>query len=123
MAKTDDYQLNLQYLTNYLESLKRSLRRCRDVLSKQLNPEAVRSIPWAEIDQALNDYVDSQRKHLKMKNQTRLDQFKMAVEKKKKKNVLLFDSATDRIHYVSGSDIRLETMASMTPALCSRRPC
>lgn len=82
MAKTEDTQLCRQYLVNYVENIKKQIQQCQIELTKQSESYSMTVVSLLDIDQCLKDYVDCQRKYLRVRSKHQLIKFKDSLNEK-----------------------------------------
>ncbi|CAF4406564.1 unnamed protein product, partial [Rotaria magnacalcarata] len=79
MAKTNDFDLCKQYVTNYIENNKKQLNHCQFELTKQeqqFQTCSIKELSFEQMEQRLKELVDRERKYLSKRNNNKLTKFK-----------------------------------------------
>ena len=75
MVQTDNFQLCHQYLTDYIENMKKQLNQYEIKLREQSQRYPITKFSFDQIDTCLKDYVNCQRKYLTIRNKQQLIKF------------------------------------------------
>jgi hypothetical protein len=98
MAKTDNFEIWQQYLTNYIRDIKKQIDQYQMKLRKQSALCPVTSVSFERIDHCLKEYVDCQRKHLTRRNNNQLLKFKDDLKENELfKNITTYYPTVDQV--------------------------
>ena len=75
MVQTDNFQLCHQYLTDYIENMKKQLNQYEIKLREQSQRYPITKFSIDQIDSCLKDYVNCQRKYLIIRHKQQLIKF------------------------------------------------
>ncbi len=76
MTKTNGFELSKEYLTNYLQNIKKHLSQCHMELTKHSQSYPIRTLPFDQVELRLKEFVDCERKYLSKRNNEQLNNFK-----------------------------------------------
>jgi hypothetical protein len=76
MAKTNDFELSKEYLTNYLQNITKHLSRCQMELTKHSQSYPIKALLFDQVELRLKEFVDHERKYLSTRNNEQLNNFK-----------------------------------------------
>ena len=76
MAKTNDFELATEYLTNYLQNIESYLSQCQMELTKHSQSYPIESLPFDQVELRLKEFVDRERNYLSTRNNEQLNNFK-----------------------------------------------
>jgi hypothetical protein len=82
LAKTNDLELCQQYLTHYIEDMKKQIDQYELKLTKQSALCPIKFISLDQIDYCLKEFVDCQRNYLTIRNNNQLAKFQEKNEEK-----------------------------------------
>ena len=75
MAKTQDFHLCHQYLTRYIEGIRKQMNENQMKLTLQSESCPITTISLEQIDQYLKEFVDCQQKYRSTRNHNHLNKF------------------------------------------------
>ena len=76
MAKTNDFELAKEYLTNYLRNIDKYLSQCQIESSKHSQSYPIESLPFDQVELRLKEFVHRERNYLSTRNNEQLNNFK-----------------------------------------------